>query len=308
MADRATKARRFAGGSFVALLTLFTTFVLLDTFVIPYRVVQAAPARALPAPPAVPLVAPSLPAGLTPKVGPRTHVDSHRAITMATYRFDDSDVYVADVAVSDPAVLRVGFAEGVYGRNVVEPTSTIAAANGAVLAINGAYYGAREASFVVLNGQVYRDRLLADDQEDLVITADGDLQVVREGDTTPVELVASGAVSVLSFGPGLVRDGRVVVGPGNYNGNGKDTNPRTAVAQLGPLHYLFVVVDGRRHDSAGMNLTQLANFLVQYGVTTAYNLDGGGSSTMWYAGEVVNRPTTDGQTFVQREISDIIYV
>ena len=308
MADRATRSRRFAGGSFIVLLTLFTAFVLLDTFVIPYRVVQAEPAPALPTKSEVPLAAPALPTGLTPQSEPRTHVDANRAITMATFRFGDSNVHVADILVSDPAVLRVGFAEGVYGRNVVEPTSTIAAANDAVLAINGAYYGARDAGYVVLNGHIYRSNPLAPDQEDLVITTNGDLRVVREGDTNPAELVAEGAVSVLSFGPGLVQDGRVVVGPGNYNGNGKDTNPRTAIAQLGPLHYLFVVVDGRTADSAGLNLTQLANFLAQYGATTAYNLDGGGSSTMWYAGEVLNRPTTDGQTFIQREISDIIYV
>ena len=33
------------------------------------------------------------------------------------------------------------------------------------------------------------------------------------------------------------------------------------------------------------------------GVQTAYNLDGGGSSTMYFNGEVINKPTTNGKAF-----------
>ena len=39
-----------------------------------------------------------------------------------------------------------------------------------------------------------------------------------------------------------------------------------------------------------------------------YNLDGGGSSTMYFNGEVVNKPVAYGSTVVERNVSDIIYI
>ena len=44
------------------------------------------------------------------------------------------------------------------------------------------------------------------------------------------------------------------------------------------------------------------------GVTTAYNLDGGGSSTLYFNGKVVNNPTTNGNTISERKVSDIVYI
>ena len=42
--------------------------------------------------------------------------------------------------------------------------------------------------------------------------------------------------------------------------------------------------------------------------TTAYNLDGGGSSTMYFNGEVINKPTTNGRSIKERSVSDIVYI
>ena len=73
-------------------------------------------------------------------------------------------------------------------------------------------------------------------------------------------------------------------------------------------HYLFVVSDGRTDESAGLSLLQLAEFMKELGVTTAYNLDGGGSSTMYFNGEVINNPTTNGRSIKERSVSDIVYI
>jgi exopolysaccharide biosynthesis protein len=85
-------------------------------------------------------------------------------------------------------------------------------------------------------------------------------------------------------------------------------NPRVAIGQIGPLHYLFVVVDGRTGTSDGMTLPELAQIFYKRKAITAYNLDGGGSSTMWYNGKVINRPTTDGNYIGERAVSDIVYI
>ena len=44
------------------------------------------------------------------------------------------------------------------------------------------------------------------------------------------------------------------------------------------------------------------------GVQTAYNLDGGGSSTMYFQGQIVNNPTTGGSRIRERSVSDIVYI
>ena len=44
------------------------------------------------------------------------------------------------------------------------------------------------------------------------------------------------------------------------------------------------------------------------GAVIAYNLDGGGSSTMVFGVRVINNPTDDGHDFGEREVSDIVYI
>ena len=46
----------------------------------------------------------------------------------------------------------------------------------------------------------------------------------------------------------------------------------------------------------------------ELGVTDAYNLDGGGSSTMVFQGNIINNPTTNGHSFEERAVSDILYI
>ena len=91
-------------------------------------------------------------------------------------------------------------------------------------------------------------------------------------------------------------------------GRAKASNPRTAVAVIDALHYLFVVSDGRTSESEGLSLYELAAFLQSKDVRTAYNLDGGGSSTMVFLGRVVNHPTANGKSIKERSVSDIVYV
>jgi exopolysaccharide biosynthesis protein len=44
------------------------------------------------------------------------------------------------------------------------------------------------------------------------------------------------------------------------------------------------------------------------GCSEAYNLDGGGSTTMYFNGQVINNPTTTGRSIKERSVSDIIYI
>lgn len=253
-------------------------------------------------------------------------VGTAAVVTDTSYESDDASIsistvvtgsgesivtyYVADVVLSNATVLRSAFAQDSYGENIVETTSEIAAAHNAIFAINGDYYGFRDTGILIRNGVVYRD---VGAREGLAFYLDGSVQVYDETTTTAAELVADGVWNTLSFGPAIVEGGAVVDGIesvevdtnfGNHSIQGDQ--PRTAVGVIDDNHLVFVVVDGRSPGySEGVTLTELADIMISLGATTAYNLDGGGSSTMVFDGELVNNPLGKG---TERGTSDILYV
>ena len=235
-----------------------------------------------------------------------TYSDSKSKITVTQYRAYDSNIYVADVEVTDGTSILSAFAKNTYGRNITETTSDMAEENNAVLAINGDYYGARQSGYVIRNGVVYRSQ--GSNGEDMVISKDGSLSFISESDTTTDSLIQKQAWQVLSFGPVLVENGQVAVSENDEVGMAMASNPRTAIGTVAKNHYLFVVSDGRTSESAGLSLYELANFMKSLGATNVYNLDGGGSSTMVFQGEVVNNPTTNGNKISERAVSDILYI
>lgn len=235
-----------------------------------------------------------------------TYSDSKSKITVTQYRAYDSNIYVADVEVTDGTSILSAFAKNTYGRNITDTTSDMAEENNAVLAINGDYYGARQSGYVIRNGVVYRSQ--GSNGEDMVISKDGSLSFISESDTTTDSLLQKQAWQVLSFGPVLVENGQVAVSENDEVGMAMASNPRTAIGTVAKNHYLFVVSDGRTSESAGLSLYELANFMKSLGATNVYNLDGGGSSTMVFQGEVVNNPTTNGNKISERAVSDILYI
>lgn len=235
-----------------------------------------------------------------------TYSDSKSKITVTQYRAYDSNIYVADVEVTDGTSILSAFANNTYGRNITDTTSDMAEENNAVLAINGDYYGARQSGYVIRNGVVYRNQ--GSNGEDMLISKDGTLSFISESDTTTDSLIQKQAWQVLSFGPVLVENGQIAVTENDEVGMAMASNPRTAIGAVAKNHYLFVVSDGRTSESAGLSLYELANFMKSLGATNVYNLDGGGSSTMVFQGEVVNNPTTNGNKISERAVSDILYI
>lgn len=238
-----------------------------------------------------------------------SYEDGHISIQIRTMRRLDTDIYIADIVVDNPDLLQTALAGDAFGRNLTDTTSSIAEANNAVLAINGDYYGFRDAGYVMRGGYLYRDLAAYDqDQEDLCIMADGTLEILAEVDYSAQDMADMGARDIFSFGPGLLIDGEITVREGDEVERAQITNPRTSIGQIAPLHYVFVVSDGRTEESVGLSLLELAQLMQDLGCTTAYNLDGGGSSTIWFNGRVLNKPTTFGEKITERSISDIVYI
>lgn len=125
-------------------------------------------------------------------------------------------------------------------------------------------------------------------------------------------LVDSGVVNTFAFGPTLVENGKIAVSKNEEVGQAMADNPRTAIGVIeesdGSVHYIVIVSDGRTSESSGLTLYEMAELMKSYGVTTAYNLDGGGSSTMYFNGQVINKTTTNGNKISERAVSDIVYI
>lgn len=289
--------RRMARILYAVILAACTVFILLDTFVIPRNIVSANVSTSDPS---------VYKNGI---VTDTSYKDDAVSIDITTQRIHNTTVYIADVQIADAKYLKTGLAGGSFGRNLTETTSQIASDNNAIFAVNGDYYGFRSTGYVLRNGYLYRSSYSdATEGEDLVIYSDGSMDIVREADKTAQELIQDGATQIFSFGPGLVENGEVSVSQDQEVERAQVTNPRTAVGMIAPLHYKFVVSDGRTKESYGLSLLELAQVMKDLGCTLAYNLDGGGSSTMWFNGKVLNNPTTFGDTIQERSLSDIVYI
>ncbi len=224
---------------------------------------------------------------------------------------DDALVwFVADLQLASATVLRTALAKDTYGENILQYPSDIAAANDAIWAINGDYYGFRSTGIVIRNGVAFRDKGA---RQGLALHSDGSLRLCDETATTADQLVADGVWQTWSFGPGLVSDGAIVAGidqvevdtnPGNHSIQG--SQPRTGLGMIAPNHLVAVVADGRADGySRGVTMSEFAQLFVDLGAQVAYNLDGGGSSTMLFDDQLVNNPLGRNK---ERGTSDIIHV
>lgn len=293
-------------------LTAFTVYVLLDTFLIPraYAPIATAPEVTDSTQVTQTTENTAAPTETTENeivtVTADRYQDSNISITLTEYRQYDTNIYVADVQLSSAEYLKTAFAQGTYGRNIKETTSDMAEDNGAILAINGDYYGARESGYVLRNGVLYRDE--SGGRMDLAIYGDGSFKIINEDEVSASSLLESGARQVMSFGPALVMYGQIAVTKDQEVGQATVSNPRTAIGIVDELHYLLVVSDGRIDESEGLSLYEMAQFMQSLGAVTAYNLDGGGSSTMYFNGRVVNNPVNHGSTVSERKVSDIVYI
>jgi exopolysaccharide biosynthesis protein len=242
-----------------------------------------------------------------------SYQDSSVQITVTPERVDDTSVYVADIRVASVASLEAMLAGNEYGRNITATTSQMAQQSGAILAINGDFYGFRNYGYVLRNGTTYR----TDDRSnatDLVLDTSGNMTCMPESSIT--SSVAATAWQVWSFGPALIEGGQVCVSDSSeVAGPSALSNPRTAIGQVGPLHYVMCVSGGRDSNDTGLSLLQLAQVMASAGCTCAYNLDGGGSSCMVFEGQVLNQQVNGrgralgaADSSGERKVSDIIYI
>ena len=219
----------------------------------------------------------------------------------------DGGVYTfSEVKIAHPSQFRRFLAGGEFGSEKLFVTTEMASSVNAVVASSGDFYGYRRAGTLVYDGTVRRvdnglvDTCYIDKNGDLLFTTRYD-QMDKEQSQQFVdqhEILFS-----LAFGPVLIRDGEVITPDSYAVGEINDCYPRSALCQLGKLHYLLAVVNGEGAQPEVPTIHRFARNLRQSGITKAYALDGGQTAVIAMDGELINAVLYGHQ----RKISDIIY-
>lgn len=219
----------------------------------------------------------------------------------------DGGVYTfSEVKIAHPSQFRRFLAGGEFGSEKLYVTTEMAQSVNAVVASSGDFYGYRHAGTLVYDGTVRRvdnglvDTCYIDKNGDLLFTTRYDRMDKEQSQqfVDEHEILFS-----LAFGPVLIRDGEVITPDSYAVGEINDCYPRSALCQLGKLHYLLAVVNGEDAQPEVPTIHRFAWNLRDSGITKAYALDGGQTAVIAMDGELINAVLYGHQ----RKISDIIY-
>ncbi|KJF25891.1 hypothetical protein TZ02_16625 [Clostridium aceticum] len=230
--------------------------------------------------------------------------------TVATYISDKTEIkifqlaelgyrgYIAKVKLFDPQGFKVVLAQDTLGK--LETTSSAAKRTSAVLAINGGgFYTERRngLSYAQMIGNTVVDGNLVESFNGYP----GDLffaginhqgQVVGGIPASERELMSLEPYQGVSFIPVLLKERKKVAIPDKWK---TTRQPRTIIGKYANDDLIMIVIDGRQNNwSIGVTLESLQDKLLELGVKDAYNLDGGGSSAMYFNGVLLNKPS-DGR-------------
>lgn len=180
-------------------------------------------------------------------------------------------------------------------------TSKLAEAAGATAAINAGFFNVKtggSVSYLKTKGMITDSDTAKKWQPNanlngaILIDSTGDLSIAGRMTNSWFDS-HTGYVDVLVTGPLLLENRQKNVMPGTSLVT--NTHPRSAVGVRGCHKVIFITVDGRDKEAAGMTLYELAELMMLLKCRDAVNLDGGGSTTMWIDGKpfngVVNMPS-----------------
>ena len=238
---------------------------------------------------------------------PLTYSDSTATITIYKEWFENAWCYAAHLEFTDYSRFGTDCANGAY-KNGYETTSHAPNRLGAIFAVNGCYSAPNLGYTVVRSGKIWNGAEKSTWLPAIYSNQNGLFLSAWESNGTPgiagknvKELVDAGLFTdSFCFGPPILTNGTCYA-------SDKDTSraQRTFIGTNGNAGDIWVVVsDGRYNDgeSAGLTYNQMARFLVSKGCTFGIPLDGGGSSTMYFNGKVLNAAKGN-----QRAVVDFVY-
>lgn len=213
--------------------------------------------------------------------------------------------------ISDPKRVKVGVTSNLG--YVGQTTHDMARKYNAVAAINGGMFqdttgngtGGVPSNVVISNGKIVypTDSTKLDDEMNDVVSIDKDGNMKVGTKESPNELIARGVTEAVSSDPYLIKDGKNYIEEGT---NMVGAQPRTIIGQRADKSIIFLVIDGRHgFMKMGATLQEAQQLMKELQAVNAVCMDGGGSSTIYYNGEVINKPSS---ATGERAVPDIFYV
>lgn len=211
--------------------------------------------------------------------------------------------------------LNLAFASG--GKALI-PTSTQGQQAKALAALNGTFFDVKNGGSVDLiriNGVTLdttrpSGQFLAEHQRSAVLIKNNQLQIVRGDSIKGWEKRLLSEDNVMVTGPLLIHEGKKLHLPARLFNTTR--HPRTALGITQRGEILWITVDGRAKEAAGMSLYELSHLMEALGCVEAINLDGGGSTTLWIDGTtktgIVNMPCDDKvfDEYGERKVSNVL--
>lgn len=220
-------------------------------------------------------------------------------------------VNFTEVVIAHPSQFRKYLTENTFASGKRKTVSTMSGELNAVIGMSADFYAYRHAGVVVQGGKLYRNNMSTMDH--CFINRSGELILAPRRSIRADELeqyIADNDISFsLSFGPILVENGEISdYCYGKYIvGQPTDAYSRSAIGQLGDLHYLLCTIDGGTTSMGkyrkGTTVVALAKLMHEMDCINAYTLDGGQTATLTVNGSIFNRVGYGNE----RPVSDIIY-
>ena len=129
----------------------------------------------------------------------------------------------------------------------------------------------------VVDNEIIRDFDRQDNRDALVMLRSGWLDVVKKSDNLSLEQIKNKGIAWSAyFGPTLIKDGNIQSGlPAN------ELSARNVIGQKSNRDIVIIQVQGETGKS-GCTIQKAAELLLAEGCVFGYNLDGGGSTQMWW--------------------------
>ena len=202
--------------------------------------------------------------------------------------------------IYDPTRLSLVTADSDSGDTVSE----MAEDNDALVAINGGGFEKGRGSRSSMGGLIADSVVLTDSEEteDLIcMTTDGKLLLKN---STVQQLNSEYDIAwAVHFSPFLIANGVSSEASGNAGGQ----HPRTAIGQRSDGIVIFLTIDGRgSNGSMGVNFAEMISIFEECGCINAANLDGGGSTTLYANGQLINDPSSGSRSSDERKVYDAI--
>lgn len=254
-------------------------------------------------------------------VGTQWHeTELGNGIVLKQFHFQDSSLFNSNQYIS---VLEIpngsGLSFHIVADTVLRRTSDMASEKSALAAINGSFFKYNmpynSVDYLRINRMMLAPNSYGSQGERLfhqsgaIIINGGKLSIGKADLLNPGWETQRDGDDILTSGPLLIfSDVKEELKEESFY---TTRHPRTAVATKGESLVLFITVDGRAAQAAGMSLKELQSIFSWLGADCALNLDGGGSTTMYIEGkEVVNHPTDNRQFDHQgeRRVANILII